>query len=159
MEHYEILDRADQLQVLRNGLLGQYGQPAHMYMTSARFRQKIDLLAEMLPAMVEGLMKEAFEQDRLFDLEVIKETLVARTKFRIRKAIPTLIIFQRSVNQMKVDIKFKHDWSFRLFMLCLVFICSLPFTFMGMLLVSDSPFWMWQSIFMFFAAILMLEKK
>lgn len=83
MELYEIADRFDQLQVLRNGLLGQYGQPAHMYETSARFRQKIDLLAEMLPAMVEGLMKEAFEQDRLFDLEIAKEQLMARPKFQM----------------------------------------------------------------------------
>lgn len=83
MEHYEIIGRNDQLQVLRNGLLGQYGQPSHMYMTSARFRQKIDVLVEMLPAMVEGLMKEAFEQDRLFDLEVVKEQPIARPKFRM----------------------------------------------------------------------------
>lgn len=83
MDHYEIIDRNDQRQVLRNGLLGQYGQPSHMYMTSPRFRQKIDALVEMLPAMVDGLMKEAFEQDRLFDLEVAKEQLMARPKFRM----------------------------------------------------------------------------
>lgn len=59
---------------------------------------------------------------------------------------------------MKVHIKFKHSWAFWLFVLCLLFVVALPFTFIGMVLVGDSPFWMWQMIFMFFAGLLIVKK-
>lgn len=59
---------------------------------------------------------------------------------------------------MKIHVRFKHRWPFRLFVLCLLFIISLPFTFIAMVLVSGSPFWMWQMIFMFFAALLIVKK-
>lgn len=59
---------------------------------------------------------------------------------------------------MKIHIKFKHGWAFWLFVFCLLFVVALPFTFIGMVLVGDSPFWMWQFIFMFFAGLLIVNK-
>ena len=83
MDYPEIMDKDDQKKVLRAGLLGQYGQPTHMYSTSARFREKIDMLVSMLPAMVDGLMKESFEQDKSFELEVMKAQLATQMTHRI----------------------------------------------------------------------------
>ena len=59
---------------------------------------------------------------------------------------------------MKIKIQFKHLWSFWMFAIILWFIVALPFTIVCMTLVSDSPFWMWQSIFMFFGGILFITK-
>lgn len=59
---------------------------------------------------------------------------------------------------MKVCIRFKHHWAFWLFVLCLLFVISLPFTLIGMVLVPYSPFWMWQMIFVFFAALWLVDK-
>lgn len=60
---------------------------------------------------------------------------------------------------MKIHIKVKSSWGFWLLTFLILFIVALPFTFFGMALVSYSPFWMWQSIFMFFAGLLMVKKN
>lgn len=59
---------------------------------------------------------------------------------------------------MKIHIKVKHRLTFWVLALCMMFIIALPFTFIGMALVGDAPFWMWQAIFMFFAGLLIINK-
>lgn len=61
--------------------------------------------------------------------------------------------------KIRIKIDFKHRWAFWFFALCLSFIVATPFSLICMFLVGDSPFWMWQIIFMFFAGIFLLEKK
>lgn len=56
-------------------------------------------------------------------------------------------------------VKFDHNWAFWLAALCLLFIVSIPFSLIGMFLVGDSPFWMWQLIGMFFASVFFAGKR
>lgn len=60
---------------------------------------------------------------------------------------------------MKIRITFKHRWAVWLFLLPWLFLVALPFTWICMALVSDSPFWMWEFIFMFFGGIFIWDAK
>lgn len=60
--------------------------------------------------------------------------------------------------KVRIQVQVKHGWAFWLFTFCLVSVVATPFSLFGMVLVDDSPFWMWQFIFMFFAGLLIVER-
>lgn len=72
-----ILTEQERKQALRSGLLGAHTTHSEQYLTSPLFRQKIDILIGMLPAWVDGLSKEAFEQEQRFNLEAVKAHLMS----------------------------------------------------------------------------------
>lgn len=73
-----ILTEQERKQALRFGLLGAHTAHSEQYLTSPLFRQKIDILIGMLPAWVDGLSKEAFEQEQRLKVKTIKDQLMAR---------------------------------------------------------------------------------
>lgn len=71
---------------------------------------------------------------------------------------------------MKIHVNTNGDskfWIFAALLWCIlaipfaliVFAIALPFSIICMTIVSDSPFWMWQIIFMFFAGVMLSGKK
>jgi len=68
---------------LRQGLVGD--KHAHLYCTSASFRQSVDTLAMMLPAMIDGLAARAVATDEVVvqrSIQLLKEMKLDGIKLR-----------------------------------------------------------------------------
>lgn len=58
---------------------------------------------------------------------------------------------------MKINFTFRPPIGFVIFLLIIASMLALPFSFLLVWLVAGSPFWMWQMIFTFILALLLVR--